>query len=66
MLSLNLSSFALPRFLSTRFVETGAQPASPSLAMDTADGMEKGPELVSPYDTPPADLDQRVRALGEW
>lgn len=24
------------------------------------------PALVSAYDDPPADLDQRVRAMGEW
>ncbi|MDT0138514.1 hypothetical protein [Acidovorax sp. PRC11] len=66
MLSLNLSSFALPRFLSTRFFVADAQAASPSFPVDRADGMARAPELVSPYDAPPADLDQRVRALGEW
>lgn len=66
MLSLNLPTFALPRFFAARFFMADAQGSAPVLPMAATENGAQGPELVSPYDTPPADLDQRVRAVGEW
>lgn len=66
MPSLNLSTFALPRFFAARFFMADAEGSAPVLSMAVAETGAQAPELVSPYDTPPADLDQRVRAVGEW
>jgi hypothetical protein len=65
MLSFNLP-FALTRLFSApSFV--GESPATAALLPVRA--TEAGPAaatLLSAYDEPPADLDQRVRASGEW
>lgn len=67
MLSFNLSSFALPRpFSALPFLgdASGASPAAK--ATPAASAPADGCLLVSAYEDPPADLDQRIRAVGEW
>ncbi len=65
MLSFNLP-FALTRLFSApSFV--GESPATAALQPVRAlEGGAAAPMLLSAYDEPPADLDQRVRASGEW
>ncbi|WP_343591366.1 hypothetical protein [Paracidovorax wautersii] len=65
MLSFNLP-FALTRLFSApSFV--GESPATAALQPVRAlEGGPAVPMLLSAYDEPPADLDQRVRASGEW
>ncbi|GAA6119438.1 hypothetical protein [Acidovorax sp. FG27] len=60
MLSLHLP-ITLTRFFSApSFVGAeAAAPATPVAAVAV-------PDLVSAYEDPPDDLDQRVRAMGEW
>ncbi|MBF9264978.1 hypothetical protein [Paracidovorax cattleyae] len=66
MLSFNLSSFTLPRPFSALSLlgdASGAARATAALALPRT---REGTALVSAYEDPPADLDQRVRAVGEW
>ncbi len=65
MLSFNLP-FALTRlFSASSFV--GESPATAALPPVRAmELVPTAPLLLSAYDEPPADLDQRVRASGEW
>ncbi len=50
--------FAAPSFVGDA---EATRPALPVRQLAAA-----GPVLVSAYEPPPADLDQRVRASGEW
>lgn len=53
--------FAAPSFVGDAEATRPALPALPVRQVAAA-----GPVLVSAYEPPPADLDQRVRASGEW
>ncbi len=66
MLSFNLSSFALPRPFSALPFLGDASGVSPTKATEAPIAPAGGRLLVSAYEDPPADLDERVRAVGEW
>ncbi|SFE81268.1 hypothetical protein [Paracidovorax wautersii] len=66
MLSFNLPFaltrlFSAPSFVGESPATAALQPAGAMQALPAAPSM-----LLSAYDEPPADLDQRVRASGEW
>ncbi|ATG93032.1 hypothetical protein QRO11_11535 [Paracidovorax citrulli] len=66
MLFFNLSPFALPRPFSALPLLGDASGASPTPATAAPSAAGDGCLLVSAYEDPPEDLDQRVRAVGEW
>ncbi len=66
MLSFNLPFaltrlFSAPSFVGESPATAALQPAGAMQALPAAPSM-----LLSAYEEPPADLDQRVRASGEW
>ncbi len=60
MLSIPLPT-AFARFFSASSFVGPAAGAGEAVSIPVA-----APELVSAYEDPPHDLDQRVRAIGEW
>ena len=66
MFSLNLPLALNNLFSTSSFVGAESGNARSGVVQEgrAADGA--APTLLSAYDDPPADLDQRVRAIGEW